>query len=275
VASDSGGAVLQSLGVLTGGGAFKNEMQTALNAAFTVNNISVSRSKNTGLDDVISGVTFNLAADAQGQTASLTVNRDNAAVRSKVDDLLTQVNSLSSYLKAKTTVTGTGSTRSSANFTRGPLADDMTYTSFRNDLLNDLTGRVSGLPAGSPVSLAEIGVTLNANLDASVSDTTKFETALTNNPSGVKALLAAVADKLEKRLNRFTNTSTGALTLSQKALTNEIEDVDGRITSMNQSLTQRETSLQQEYAVLQSQILNNIYLQQQMASFGGGFNAFA
>lgn len=275
VAADSGGTVLQSLGLLTGGGAFKNEMQTALNAAFTVNNISVTRSKNNGLDDVISGVTFNLAADAQGQTATLAVNRDSAAVRSKVDDLLTQVNGLSAYLKAKTAVTGTGSDRGSAKFSRGPLADDMAYTSLRNDLLNDLSGRVSGLPAGSPVSFAEIGITLNDTLDASVSDTTKLETALTNNPSGVKALLAAVADKLEARLNRFTNTSTGALTLSQKAVTNEIEDIDGRITSMNQSLADRESSLQEEYSVLQAQILNNLYLQQQMASFSNGFNYFA
>lgn len=274
-AADSSGTVLQSLGVLTGAGVFKNVMQTALNASFTVNNIAVSRSKNNGLDDVISGVTFNLAADAQGQTATLTVNRDNAAVQSKVDDLLTQANSLSAYLKSKTAVTGTGSGRGSANFTRGPLADDMAYTSLRNDLLSDLSGRVSGLLAGSPVSFAEIGITLNDNLDASVSDSTKFETALANNPSGVKALLAAVADKLETRLSRFTNTSTGALTLSQKAVTNEMEDIDGRITSMNQFLAERESSLQEEYSVLQAQILNNLYLQQQMASFSNGFNYFA
>ena len=66
-----------------------------------------------------------------------------------------------------------------------------------------------------------------------------------------------------------------SLTLSQKAVTNEIEDIDGRITLMNQSLTERESSLQEEYSVLQAQILNNIYLQQQMASFSSGFNYFA
>ncbi len=269
-AADTSGSALQSLGVLTGAGAFKNEMQTALNAAFTVNTLSVTRSKNTGLDDVITGVTLNLAADAAGQTATLSVSRDNAAVRTKVETLLTQINGVTGYLQLKTAVTGRGSDRTAATYTRGALADDFAYGSLRTDLVTDLTGRVAGLPAGSPLSLAEIGVGLNDNLEAGITDSSKFETALTNNASGVKALLAAVADKVNTRLDRFTNSSSGALSLSQKSVGEEVSSIDERITQMNKALAERQSALRTEFAVLQAQIMNNIYLQQQLSSFGGG-----
>lgn len=275
-AADTNGAVLQSLGVLTGAGAFKNEMQTALNAAFTVNTLSVTRSKNTGLDDVISGVTLNLAADAAGKTATLSVSRDNAAVRTKVENLLTQINGATGYLQLKTAVTGKGSDRAAAAYTRGALADDFAYSALRNDLINDAMGRVAGLPAGSPGSLTEIGVSLNDTLEVGITDSAKFEAALANNASGVKALLAAVADKVNTRLDRFTNSTSGTLVLSQKSVAEEMSSIDERITQMNEVLAQRRTALTGEYAALQAQVLNNMYTQQTLSSFSaGGFSYFA
>jgi flagellar hook-associated protein 2 len=51
-ASDDSGTVLQSLGVLTGAGAFKNynpATESARDAIFTVNGIQIQRSKNTDI----------------------------------------------------------------------------------------------------------------------------------------------------------------------------------------------------------------------------------
>jgi len=272
-ASDTSGTVLQTLGVLTGAGAFKNVMQTASNATFSVNGLSVTRSKHTGLDDVITGVTLNFASDAASQTAKITVARDNAAVRSEAGDWLNKVNSLNTYLADKTGVTGDGSTTATAKYTRGVLADDYSYTTLRSDLIDDLTNRYSGLPAGSATTLAQIGITLDENLQMTISDTSKFDTALTNDSAGVKALLAKVADRMTLTLNGMTDATSGTLTSSKKAITDEISNINDQITFMEERLTDRESALRDQYAVLQSQVIGNIYLQQQLSSFGG-FNFY-
>lgn len=265
-AANTTGTVLQSLGLFTAGGAFKNPLQSAQNASFSVNGIPVTRSRNTGLDDVVTGVTLNLAADAAGQTATLSVARDNSAVKNSVQDLLSQFNSVTAYLQDKTSVTGTGSTAATATYTRGVLADDYAYSSLRSDLLADVSRSISGLPAGTPKTLAEIGITLNDSLQLAISDSSKFDTALTKNATGVKALLQAVADRLDTRLDSFTNVSSGTLALSQRSISNQIQDIDTKTVSLNEYLADYEDSLKTQYAVFQSQVLNNLYLSQTLSS---------
>ncbi len=265
-AANSTGTVLQSLGLFTAGGAFKNPLQTAQNASFTINGIPVTRSRNTGLDDVVTGVTLNLAADAAGQSATLSVGRDNASVKSSVQDLLSQFNGVTAYLQDKTSVTGTGNTSSTATYTRGVLADDYAYSGLRGDLLSDIGRGISGLPTGAPKTLSEIGITLNDSLQLTISDSSKFDTALTKNASGVKALLQAVSDRLDGRLDNFTNVNYGALALSQKSVANEIKDIDTKTVSLNEYLVDYEDSLKSQYAVFQSQVLNNLYLSQTLSS---------
>lgn len=265
-ASNSTGTVLQSLGLFTAGNAFKNTLQTARNASFSLNGIPVTRSRNTGLDDVVTGVTLNLAADAAGQTATLSVARDNSAVKKSVQDLLSQFNSVTAYLQDKTSVTGTGSTSATATYTRGVLADDYAYSGLRGDLLADVGRSFSGLAAGTPKTLAEIGITLNDSLQVTISDSSKFDTALAKNASGVKALMQALSSRLDARLDTFTDASRGTLALSQRSVSNSIKDIDVKTVSLNEYLVGYEDSLKSQYAVFQSQVLSNLYLSQTLSS---------
>jgi flagellar capping protein FliD len=52
---------------------FGGALQVAQNAKFQVNGMDVSRASNSNLTDVIDGVTVNLASDAAGKTANLTI----------------------------------------------------------------------------------------------------------------------------------------------------------------------------------------------------------
>ena len=270
VASDSSGTVLETLGVLTGAGAFKNVMQTALDAAFTVNGLSVTRSKNTGIADVVNGVTLNLAADSAGETATLKVEQDTLVIRGKVDALLRQSSALLDYLKDQTSITQNGNT-----FTRGALANDSVYTFLRSNLVSDLMSKVTGLAAGAPTLLSEIGITVNDKLQFSMTDINKFDTAVANDTAGVKALLAAVADRMDSRLDQLTTATTGIVSINQKSINDQITSLDKRVTTLNDQLAQRRLALTQQYSQLQSQILNNIYIQEQFSAFnGGGFSVF-
>ncbi len=270
VASDSSGTVLETLGVLTGGGAFKNVMQTALDAAFTVNGLTITRSKNTGIDDVATGVTFDLAADSAGETATLSVAQDTLVIRGKVNALLLQTSALLDYIKEKSSITFTDDT-----LTRGVLADDSAYNFLRTNLVTDMMSQVTGLAAGAPSRLSEIGITLNDDLQFVMTDINEFDTAIANDTAGVKALLAAVTDRVDTRLDQFTDSTSGIVTVNQKSITSQIEDIDDRVKTLNEQLAQRRIALTEQYSLLQNQILNNIYTQEQFAAFnGGGFSVF-
>ena len=60
VLSDTTGSPLQALGILNAMGEPANELLSAQNALFTVNGALVERSANTGLADVIDGVTYEI-----------------------------------------------------------------------------------------------------------------------------------------------------------------------------------------------------------------------
>ncbi|MEK7440354.1 MAG: flagellar filament capping protein FliD [Chloroflexota bacterium] len=266
-ASDTSGSVLQSLGVLDGGGAFKNLLRTKSAASFTINDLpSISSGSNQGIT-AIGGVTFNLAADAALQTATITVTADNSAIRTKAQDFLTKLNDLTTYLSEKSAITSTTNDKGKTVYKRGALAEDYSYSSLKSDLINDLSGSFYGLPSGAPTMLSEIGISLDDNLKFTVTDSSKLESALTTNPSGAKALLQKAAEKVDTLLKQFSG-SSGTLTYSQKSVTDEIGYINAEVAGLNSRFAERRTYLEDYYATLQAQVISNIYLQQQLSSFG-------
>ena len=154
------GDVLKSLGVLNDLGGFKNQMQAAQNATFSVNDLPVERSSNTGLTDVISGVTLNLASDAQGKSATMLVSGDTTPQKNVLNDFLTKFNALTSYIGQKVSVTKNGD----GTYTRGALSSDPAMSSFRNDLFRMAGGSVSN--KGTYRNLGDIGITISDSMNA-------------------------------------------------------------------------------------------------------------
>ena len=69
---------------------FGTSLQTATDASFKVNGLTVSRSSNT-VNDVIDGVTLDLYANTTG-AARLDMNRDSAGIKSNIQGLVTAYN---------------------------------------------------------------------------------------------------------------------------------------------------------------------------------------
>jgi flagellar hook-associated protein 2 len=263
LAADESGSVLESLGVLQGG-AFKTVLQTPSDAVFTVNGLTVQRGRNENLNDVIYGVSLSLSADAEGKAASLTVEDDLSADVKAVQAFLDQFNALQKYLADKTaTVKNSNNT-----YTRGALVGDGMFRSLRFDLLRQF--QASYTTGQSFSRLEDIGLKLSDDLKASINSRSALENALRSDRNAVKALLDAALGALDSRLNQFTG-ADGYIKKSQQSVESQMELTRKAIDQMNERLAQREQTLIQQFAEMQTQMTLMLYTSQQMNSMYGNF----
>lgn len=261
VAQDRDGDVLTHLGILEAGN-FKNVLQAPADADFTINNIRVTRAQNTGLADVIAGVTLNLAADAEGKSAALNITADPSGERKSVDAFASKFNSMQSYLSAKIATVK----QADGSYKRGSLAGDTMFSTLRMDLLRAVSN--DSVNSGSYRNLRDLGITLSDDFKLSVTDSGKFNEALANDKQGVTALLDSIMGKMDSKLARFTGLS-GYVPLTSKAFDNQLDYANQQITTLNERLTARQASLQQQYGELQAQLVEMSYMQNQISALYG------
>lgn len=259
------GDVLKSLGVLNDLGGFKNQMQAAANATFTVNDLPVGRSSNTGLSDVISGVTLNLASDAQGKSATMLVSGDTTPQKNVLNDFLTKFNALTSYIGQKVAVTKNGD----GTYTRGALSSDQAISSFRNDLFRMVGGSISN--KGIYRNLSDIGITISDSMNATVSDSAKLEKALTSYPNDVKSLMDGLMTVLQTKLNNYSGTKS-YVDQAIKSADDQTKSMNDLIKSMNTRFDMREQNLINQFTEAQNQIQAMAYERQTLNSIYGSIN---
>jgi flagellar hook-associated protein 2 len=268
----SGDTVLQTLGVLNADNAtFKNYdplKDSAQDAIFKINDIAIRRSRNTAINDAMSGMTLNLAADAPGKSATLTVISDTAAARSAVNTFVARFNELQSYLKGKLSNTK----NADGNYTRGSLAGETMLRSLNMDLFSSFTARLAN--NGIYSRLSEIGLTLNDSMEATVSDASKLDKALQSNFSDVQKLMDVFMQSLDGRLSKFSG-DNGYASQSGKTTASMIENLETRITEYNRRLTVREEQLREQYAGIQTQLMQLSYMQQQWSSIYNSFSSMS
>ena len=268
VASDITGTVLSGtgssgLGLLGDGGSgdvdptdgFKFTLQQAANTSMTVNGVNIIRQARTGLTDVISGVTLNLLTEGSQATTTLTIEADITTITGKITEFVTQFNKVTTYLKSKSDVTQTAS----GTYTRGGLAGESTLYRLRFDLLSDLNRPVprdgeDPLSPGDPTSLREIGITVDNNLNLTISDEGKLSSALTSNFEGVVRLFDVLMNRLTARLEPYTRTTDSIIDQLIKGVDNQINEFNNRLSAMQERMQLQEAYLRRQYTALFSQI---------------------
>ncbi len=259
-AISASGTLLQNLGVLSSEGGFANELTAATDAVIKVNGLTVTRSRNEDINDVIDGITLNLAADAEGESATLTVATDAATGRKTIENFIASFNTLQNYLTQKT-----GSTKvSDTEYTRGALGRDTSVISLRSDLVAQFNGRIKN--SGIYSRLSDIGLTIDDKFQISISDSSKLNAAHKNNLSDVTVLLNARMESMDSLLSKYT-CSSGIIDRSSKAIDEQADTVGKKIENMNKKLTAREEALRQQYADIQTQMTSLSYMQQEMSLF--------
>jgi flagellar hook-associated protein 2 len=261
------------LGLITAPDTFKNTTadtgyQAPSDAVFTVNGMQVTRDRNSGLSGIITGITLNLAEDAVGQSATITVSTDTSTVKTKITAFLDALNALQSHIRSQTAVTSFSSGEDTV-YTRNALSGDNTIlTALRNSLFASLYGTVSGLSAGAPTNLRQIGITLDSNLTAQISSSSALEAALAADPKGVEALIEGLMTKMENVLSPFTGTS-GIVNGKITATNGQIRNINTKIANIEARLEDRQTTLERQYAYLQVQLAQISYTQTQLGMLWG------
>ncbi len=273
--SDPAGTVLGptgsgGIGLVDGSGNFLEAvLSTARDAQFTVNGVTVTRSENTGLTDVVSGLTIDLKDLTAGTPVKLTVAADVTTMHSKIKSFLDAFNGVVDYLKTKSASTkGTD-----GNYQRGPLSGYTLYTGLKSSLSADLLTKVTGGAAGDPQLLYDLGIEMDSSGHFVIEDSDKLDALLGSNPSGAQYFLGSssgVAKLVSNRLAPYVD----PVVVSQKsyiqeeldAISSSQDSIDDRIATMEDRLTQREATLRTQFTQLQSMMVAAYQQQQQLSN---------
>ena len=220
-------ADLVTTGSAVSGLDFATNLQTASNAALTVDGVAITSSTNR-VEGAIYGAVLNLTATTTvGTPATLDFSRDTTAVKAKLQTLVTAYNDAISMLGVvsdpKSTVETYGAT----------LVGSSTVGMVRSQIRAMVMGDSSS-PSGGISALRDVGISIDRSGVLQI-DTTKLNTALTSNfektvtmlsadrenQSTYSALSGGLAGDAVKKLTTLL-ASSGALTTQSANATTQI-----------------------------------------------------
>ncbi|MFZ6772251.1 flagellar filament capping protein FliD [Undibacterium sp. SXout7W] len=170
------------------------EVTTGQNANMTINGIAITSPSNK-VGTAIQGVT--VTAQKIG-TTSVSVTTNTASVQNSINSFVSAYNSLNSTISQLTSYNPTTKVA-------GALLGDPTTQAIQNQVRNTLSTAVNGL-GGGLTSLAQIGVTFQKDGSLAV-DSSKLQTALSNNFSDVGGLFAAIGKTTDSLTSLSGSTS--------------------------------------------------------------------
>lgn len=236
---------------------FGSDLQTAQNAKFTVNGMSVSRATNTNLTDVVDGATITLASDAEGKSARLNIAATADKSAALMSAMVNSFNTALSHLKSKlasvsSTVDG------KTTYRRGPISGDMGLSSLRLDMLGRINSNYTN--SGGFKNLSEIGLSFDKDMKLTL-DSAKFSSAFKSNRVDVTALLDKGLGAVNSLVSSYTG-SKGSLSNALNSIDEQSQNYVNRIAKFNDTLAKRKESLYNQYLGYQNQIVEYGYTAQ-------------
>jgi flagellar hook-associated protein 2 len=242
----------------TGAGGSMTALQTAQDAAITVDGVEIKSPTNT-VTNAIAGMTLNLSTlTTATDKYNLSISNDTSGVQSAAQQFVTAYNSLAGTLGGLTSYNA--DTKAA-----GALQGDSSVTSIQNQIRNTLIKAVGG--TGSIQTLNDIGITLQKDGTLAV-DTTKLGTAATTNFSQIQTLFNGpngVATNLTSLLtdmlgpNGIVTTKTAGIkasiatnTANQATIQTRLDADQARYTAQFNALDVTLTNLQSQSAQLTS-----------------------
>jgi flagellar hook-associated protein 2 len=225
---------------------------------------------NTITEDSSSIAGLSVTAVAKG-ALSVTVTSDTAKIKTAIQSFITSYNNAQSYIRSQTA----SSTTSAGKVTAGILAGDQSANGLASNLrsLSYAPVSITGL-SSSLDQLADLGIQTNGQDNTiTLSDSTKLDSALTNNLSAIQSLFSDSKGGLAVQLDTFlTNTigDSGSLTHHQSALTKQSTDIDAQVANLEKTIASDSAHWTTEFQAMelaQSQINQQLnYLTQQINS---------
>ena len=264
VVSDTAGSALQTLGVLDGLGQASNVLMAAQNAVFTVNGAVVERSSNSGLSDVLTGVTLNLVG--AGST-ELTIASDKQAVKDAVTAFVDSYNAFAEMIEKH----GEYDTSDPTNPIPGILQGDFMVREMIATLRSKVTQMTGAAytaansaytyngQQGIMNSLNHVGVwTTDKTNRLSIIDESRLDALLDQEPDKVENLFRGIQDSAGTRSGgvaltmynvskNYSSDLDGWIDVRIENMDDEIKQQDERIDRMITNMEAKETMLWKQF----------------------------
>jgi flagellar hook-associated protein 2 len=238
-----------------------SQLQAGKSTLFTVNGSSTVRQSNSNVIDSsalgLTGVTF--TATGTG-TTNITVAPDVTNIAAAINAFVTQYNTTQQLINTDTAVnsSSTASTSSSSSTTAsqgGALATDTNLTFLAPQLRQVTSSSVSNTAVIR--MLSDLGVDTNANDNTLTQvDTTKLQAALTDHLSDVQALfndpLNGLTNTVQNVISGYNSSLNGVIVNEQQNISQQITFNQSQITRMQEQMAAEQTTLENEFAALDS-----------------------
>lgn len=224
------------------------QTQAAADANFTINGYAAT-SPNNVVTGAITGVTLDLLAPtAAGASTTLTVAPDTSNAQTSISTFVTALNGV---LSAVQSLTGYDATTGTA----GALNGDPTLASFQSQLENILD-TVNSSASGGIQSLADLGITADAQTGSLDSNTLTLGTALSSNLNGVANLLGGtngIATKLNALVQSYTGAG-GLLSSVTQGLKTGLSQAETQQTALTAELATYSATLTAQYNAMDTAV---------------------
>jgi flagellar hook-associated protein 2 len=218
---------------------------TGTNASLTVDGVSISSASNT-VTGALSGVTLYLEGASAGTQVTLDIQPDTSSASSAISQFVTDYNQVISDINAQFDDSGSG---------QGPLAQDSNLTNLQNAVEQAL----DFIAPGSSTTLSTLGISINQDGTLSL-DSTTLQNALQNNFSGVQSFfqgsaLNGFANSMDQGLTNFLAPSDGAFTLELQSMSNQETTLDNDISNFQTTVIKPlQTSLESEFSQAETEL---------------------
>jgi flagellar hook-associated protein 2 len=221
-----------STGSVTGGTANMTQSTAAVDAAFTVNGLSVSRSSNT-VSDLINGVTLNLLNSTGGGSLTLTVSNDTNTVINNVNSFINAYNSANQLVRSLT-VPQNG---------QGVL---FTGDATTNSIMEAL--RTATITSYAGQNLAVLGFSHQQDATLTLNQGV-LQSAMDNNLQGVIDTLDSMASSLDTTLGNYVDT---AIPTRTDGLNQSIDNINQQIQGIQDRAATDQANLEAQFSAMET-----------------------
>jgi flagellar hook-associated protein 2 len=225
------------------------QTQAAQDANFTINGYAATSANNV-VSSAITGVTLDLLGTSAANTpTTLSVSADPSAAATSIGTFVTAVNGVISAIQS---LTGYDASTQTA----GPLNGNATLESFQDQLENILDTVNLGNNTGGIASLADLGITADANTGQLDTDSTTLTNSLTANLAAVGNLLGGtngIATQLNTLINQYTGPA-GLLSSINQGLQTSLSNVSQQQTALQAELATYSATLTAQYNAMDTAV---------------------
>jgi flagellar hook-associated protein 2 len=225
------------------------QTQAAQDANFTINGYPATSANNV-VTGAITGVTIDLIGTSAANTpTTLSIAADPSTASTSINTFVTAVNGV---LSAIQTLTGYDPSTETA----GPLNGNATLASFQNQLENILDTVKLGNNTGGIASLADLGITADANTGQLDTASNTLTNALSFNLTAVGNLLGGsngIATQIDALIKQYTGPA-GLLSSINQGLQTSLSNVSKQQTALQAELAIYSQTLTAQYNAMDTAV---------------------